>query len=280
MKKITFIIALLTVSMSFGQTNLFVNGGFETGVTTGPGWQQGETGYSYITEAVQLNSLVGASYVVDVAPRTGTYCGVKRSGSSAFQQAVDVTPGKTYIVNFWFYNSFNTNAINAKIKDFTGNVTTLPFLALTPLVPDTGANAADAKNYGTRQPDGRVWKEAKFSFTVPEGVTRVRFAYWSNDTGFNFMDDASMVEDTTASIDDLKKFNFSAYPNPASNNLTVSASKNIENVEIFNLIGQKLLSLTPNTNNKTIDVSNLNTGVYILKATIEGIKGSYKFVKQ
>ena len=280
MKKITFLIALLTISIGFGQTNLVVNGDFETGLTTGAGWRQGESGYSYVTEAVQLNGMLGASYTVDVAPKSGSYCGVKKSGSSAFQQTIDVTPGKTYTFSFWFYNSFNTNPINARIKDFTGDATTLPFLTLTPIVPDTGSNATDATMYGTRQPDGRVWKEAKFSFSVPEGVTRVRFQYWSNDTGFNFIDDVTMVESSTASVEDLKQFNFSAYPNPASNNLTISASKNIENVEIFNLIGQKVISLTPNTNNKSIDVSNLNSGVYILKATIEGIKGSYKFVKQ
>jgi hypothetical protein len=279
MKKITLLFTLLTISISFGQTNLFVNGDFETGVTTGDGWNEGNNG-SYQTQGVTEGGSVGAgSYIADVAAKSGTYYAAKKSGSSALILAVDVIAGKKYIVTFWFYNSFNTDAISARIRNYTGD-TNGDFVDLTPIVADNGKNATDATHYGARQPDGRVWKEAKFSFIIPAGVTKIRFLYWSDDAGFNFMDDASMVEDTTASVDDLKKFNFSAYPNPASNNLNLSASKNIDTVEIFNLIGQKVLHVNPNKISTSINVSTLNNGIYIIKTTIEGLKGSYKFVKQ
>ena len=187
MKKITLLFTLLTISISYGQTNLFINGDFETGVTTGAGWNDANNG-SYQTQGVQNGGSVGAgSYIADVAPQSGSFYAAKKTGSSALIQTVDVTPGKKYIVNFWFYNSFNTNAIMARIRNYTGD-TNGDFVDLTPIVPDTGANADDATKYGTRQPEGRIWKEAKFSFTVPTGVTKVRFLYWSNDTGFNFMD--------------------------------------------------------------------------------------------
>lgn len=288
MKKITFMIALLTASISFGQ-NLIVNGDFETGVLS-PGWN--ETGsVSYGVDVVDAANVVGAG-----TTHGGTYVGRALNwgtGATSFIQAFDVTPGDTYIVNFWFTFSDFLPSTNVSIRNFTGNVSAVPNLVLTPIVPDNGRNASFATNgtpnnyhYGcsikSQEASGSyAWKEAKFSFTVPANVTKVRFQYFNDKVGYyKYIDDLTIVKSSTASIDELKKFNFSAYPNPTSNNLTVSASKNIENVEIFNLIGQKVMSLTPNTNNKTIDVSNLNTGVYILKATIEGIKGSYKFVKQ
>lgn len=276
MKKITFIIALLTVSMSFGQTNLFVNGGFETGDLTS-GWST-----SYSADAVGAADVIGIG-----TTHSGNFVGRAKNfgnGATALQQSFDVTPGETYEVNFWFTFSGFFPSTNVVIRNFTGDVAANPNLELIPILPDNGRNAVSNVNYGcsiANQDPSYAWKEAKFSFTVPDGVTKVRFQYFNQNVGyFKYIDDLSVVKTSTASVEDLKKFNFSAYPNPASNNLTISASKNIQNVEIFNVIGQKVMSLTPNTNNKSIDVSNLNTGVYVLKATIEGIKGSYKFVKQ
>lgn len=279
MKKITLLFTLLTISISYGQTNLFVNGDFETGVTTGAGWSDANNG-SYQTQGVENGGSVGAgAYIADVAPQSGNYYAAKKTGSSALIQTVDVTPGKTYIVNFWFYNSFNTNAIMARIRNYTGD-TNGDFVNLTPIVDDNGANAGDATKYGTRQPDGRVWKEAKFSFTIPTGVTKVRFLYWSDDTGFNFMDNASMIEDTTASVSDLKQFNFNTFPNPTTNQLNISANSNIEQFEVFNIIGKKVLSKSVNNQKSSIDVSNLSSGIYILKTSINGITGTSKFIKQ
>ena len=279
MKKITLLFTLLTISISFGQTNLFINGDFETGVTTGAGWSDANSG-SYQTQGVEEGGSVGAgSYIADVAPQSGSYYGAKKTGSSALIQTVNVTSGKTYIVNFWFYNSFNTNPIMAKIRNYTGD-TNGDFLNLTPIIADTGANATNATNYGTRQPEGRIWKEAKFSFTVPTGVTKVRFQYWSNDTGFNFMDNASMIEDTTASLDDLSKFGFSAYPNPVANQLKVSASEKISKVEIFNIIGKKVISQLVENTSDEVNVSKLSKGIYILKTYINNSVGSQKFIKE
>lgn len=275
MKKITFLIALFTFSISFGQTNLIVNGDFETG-SIASGWST-----SYGVDVVM------AADVVTGTTHGGTYVGRALNwgtGATSFLQGFDVTPGETYVVNFWFTFSGFTASTNVVIRNFTGDVAANPSLVLTPIVADNGRNAVNNINYGcaiANQDPSYDWKEAKFSFTVPSGVTKVRFQYFNDKVGYyKYIDDLTIVKSSTASVNDLKKFNFSAYPNPASNNLTVSASKNIEQIEIFNLIGQRVMSLTPNNTVSPINVASLNSGVYILKATIEGIKGSYKFVKQ
>jgi hypothetical protein len=280
MKKITFLITLLTISISFGQTNLIVNGDFETG-SLATGWSN--TGsVSYGTDVVQATDVVGVG-----TAHGGTYVGRALNwgtGATSFLQGFEVTPNETYTVNFWFTFSSFIPTTNVVIRNFTGDVAANPNMVLTPIVPDNGRNAVSNVNYGcgiASLDPNFAWKEAKFSFTVPEGVTKVRFQYYNDKVGyFKYIDDLSVVKSSTASTEDLKQFNFSAYPNPASTNLTISASKNIENVEIFNVIGQKVMTLTPNNSNSVINVSSLNSGVYILKATIEGIKGSYKFVKQ
>jgi len=84
----------------------------------------------------------------------------------------------------------------------------------------------------------------------------------------------------TASIEDLQKFNFSYAPNPSKDFVRLSAANNIENVEIFNLLGQKLISKDLNSNNETVDISNFAKGVYLMNVTIDGSKGSFKIIKE
>jgi hypothetical protein len=60
--------------------------------------------------------------------------------------------------------------------------------------------------------------------------------------------------------------NFTVYPNPVNNGeFSISTGINsLKTVQLFNVIGKSVLSKQVQ-NNETIDISNLNTGVYILK---------------
>ena len=82
------------------------------------------------------------------------------------------------------------------------------------------------------------------------------------------------------SIDKLAKYDFSFGPNPTEDFIYLSASKNIGNVEIFNLVGQKSLSTDLRASKGTLDISNLSKGVYIMNVTIDENIGTYKIIKQ
>ena len=64
-------------------------------------------------------------------------------------------------------------------------------------------------------------------------------------------------------IDDPEQQTVTVYPNPASNNLKVNFEGEA-NIQLFNLVGQMVYSTTA-TDNATINVSNLRSGVYMLK---------------
>ena len=62
------------------------------------------------------------------------------------------------------------------------------------------------------------------------------------------------------------------YPNPAKNNFTVSNENNLALIcNLTNALGQKVKSFTIETAKKTIDVSDLNEGIYYL-SIIENAK--------
>ncbi len=84
----------------------------------------------------------------------------------------------------------------------------------------------------------------------------------------------------TASVNNNDLLGFSMYPNPAVNRLNISAKETIQNADIFNVLGKKVMSLDINKTSESIDVSNLTSGIYLVKYNVNGTTGTAKFVKQ
>ena len=74
--------------------------------------------------------------------------------------------------------------------------------------------------------------------------------------------------------------NFSYYPNPVKNTLNLSYNQEISNVEVFNLLGQKVSSNVINANAAQIDMSNLSKGAYMVKVTSNNQLKTIKVIKE
>lgn len=71
---------------------------------------------------------------------------------------------------------------------------------------------------------------------------------------------------TPLGVDDFEAKSVSLYPNPASTYFTVNSPKmQIDAVEIFNSIGQKVKALSLDNGNNVVDVAELPAGVYIVR---------------
>lgn len=73
---------------------------------------------------------------------------------------------------------------------------------------------------------------------------------------------------------------FQLFPNPAKNILHIKANQKIDMVEIYNVLGQKMIKEQFNTKQKDLDIENLPKGSYILKVQSGNKVGSYLFIKQ
>lgn len=89
-----------------------------------------------------------------------------------------------------------------------------------------------------------------------------------------------LVYDPNLSVNQFADAKFSYYPNPTRSQLNISAAKNISKVELFNLLGQRIQSNTVNANQKQLDITSLQNGIYLMEVTIENNKQSFKVVKQ
>ncbi|WP_298535707.1 T9SS type A sorting domain-containing protein [uncultured Algibacter sp.] len=89
-----------------------------------------------------------------------------------------------------------------------------------------------------------------------------------------------LTNEVTASVEDLLASNFNIYPNPAKDYVSI-VSKNItiRSVEIYNVIGKRLLVSNILNDNK-LNISSLNSGVYLLKINANGKSVVKKIVKE
>lgn len=76
----------------------------------------------------------------------------------------------------------------------------------------------------------------------------------------------------------LAGFNF--YPNPTSDVLNLSANKNIEQVSLFNLLGQKVMVQKIGATSSNINIGSLATGTYVMEVTVDGKTATYKVTKK
>ena len=110
----------------------------------------------------------------------------------------------------------------------------------------------------------------------------VNVGYWSGST--DSTEGALTIDITSATvlgIEDLQlSENFKFYPNPANNILNVSAKSNIENLQIVSMLGQVVRTAQPNTQNYSLDISDLSTGIYFIKASVNNVEGTFRIVKQ
>lgn len=95
-------------------------------------------------------------------------------------------------------------------------------------------------------------------------------------------DNVSQVNDAclTIGVDVLSKIvDFAFYPNPVMDMLYITSTngKKIEEIQIFNQMGQKILYAS---NSSSIDVSDLTPGLYIVEIKINGEKQKLKIVRE
>lgn len=83
-------------------------------------------------------------------------------------------------------------------------------------------------------------------------------------------------EDCLLGTDEVSRIAFSVFPNPANNFLNINASQKIDQVKIYSLQGRLLIE----SSEPTLEISNLSSGTYLVKAWINGNSSAKMFIKE
>ena len=142
------------------------------------------------------------------------------------------------------------------------------------ILPEDATNAEvvwtiiSGSEFGSVSEDGLVTASAN-------GTIVIRATSADNE---ELSDDITItVNIPTAGLDDFAKNGLALYPNPSTGVVTVASQYEIQQIQIYNTIGQ--LVLTANT--PTIDLSGKEQGIYHVLVTLEnGTVAAHKLIKQ
>jgi len=121
------------------------------------------------------------------------------------------------------------------------------------------------------------YTEYSYDLSDYEGQMVYLAIHYVAQDSFVFQMDDFLVQGNILGIEDNLFNNFNHYI--TNNNLVMSASSSLENIELYNLLGQEVFSKSLSNTNETINIASLDTGIYIAKVSIQGKSKSFKIVK-
>ena len=121
------------------------------------------------------------------------------------------------------------------------------------------------------------YTEYSYDLSDYEGQMVYLAIHYVAQDSFVFQMDDFLVQGNILSIEDNLFNNFNHYI--TNNNLVMSASSSLENIQLYNLLGQEVFSKSLSNTNETINIASLDTGTYIAKVSIQGTSKSFKIVK-
>ena len=250
MKKITFILFLSLSLMGFSQ-EILIDGDFESGAAT-PNWTGNGGGATVIDDGSGTNfvnsALVGAA---------------AESWQTSLQQVVALTQDGSYDLSFDAYVDAGTATMITGIGQNGGsflNTQEIPTLTTTP----TTFSYTLVANWDTVGAGSRVFFD--MGGTANDGITI-------------FIDNVSLVQ-SVLSTDEFQITKPKVFPNPTLDSWNIeSANSNIDKFEVYDVLGKRVQSLSPDRQKATIDGTNLKAGLYLAKLYLGDTVSTIRLIK-
>lgn len=89
-----------------------------------------------------------------------------------------------------------------------------------------------------------------------------------------------LVLDGILSTNEVALATVELFPNPVKNSLTINSSHEISKIEVYNLLGQRMLQTSANTLETELDLAALKSGMYLVKVYSLGSEQTFKVLKE
>ncbi|WP_179353237.1 T9SS type A sorting domain-containing protein [Winogradskyella vidalii] len=274
MRKITFIFTLLTCALGYSQTTL----GYYTEAT--------------VTETVATQNLNGDGITINTS-----FSDAGTDGGSTVIEAVANSGGAENYQGYFNYPGSPNQDLSSysfyhfSMKSSSPQPTIIRF-------EDAGGQQAnfDPTSYGFAY-DGN-WhtmvipftdistQNASFNFTDVNNVFFIKstpgdagsvvpetYIFYIDHVYFSTSNDVLSTE--TFELSKITMF-----PNPANTEISISSKNSMDTIKFYNVLGKEVLVVNPKSNNSIIDISNLKSGIYIVKLTADGKTTSTKLIKE
>ena len=116
-----------------------------------------------------------------------------------------------------------------------------------------------------------------FESTAADGSLTFRFRSDTNTTAPGWVANMSCGN---LGVSDTSLTNFAYYPNPSGGIVNIKAGEQIDEVTIYNVAGQLLMSKKVNASETSIDISSFAEGVYFFRAGSGSKEVNFRIIKQ
>jgi hypothetical protein len=249
----TYYVQVYTYTATPGQTSMF---DICVGTPPPPPANDECNSSVMLTVETEINDLVDATQI------SGTIA----SGSDSGVVACAGTAND----DVWYSFVATTEEINIDVTDDFDGVIEL-------FSGDCGALVSvECDDYDATYGNPRI---SRNDFIVGETYYVRVFGYYSSipaQTEFTI----AVWSQNALSINDFELSSFNYYPNPVNDKLSLRAQNTIQNVSVYNMLGQEVIRTSPNMSSDELDMSNLESGAYFVQVTIQGVTETIRVIKK
>jgi len=254
MKKLYTLLLFAGALTASAQTNLVANGDFEA-------WTEGAPEGFTVNVPANGGTLTEETGEANVHSGTSSAKFTAPAGTGNVKAAVTDMPviaGHTYTLSYWVKDESD----NAKGRHWAS------WRAGSEQLTD---------NADVLQPDymGNTtgWMQVTHTLTAPATATafRLDFRVYQEtsgaDSGIIYYDDVMFYDTATANVAQNNIDGLSMFPNPLTGNVLniTSAANGTKAVTVYDVLGKQVVNTV--TENGTVNVSGLTTGIYVVKIT-------------
>lgn len=231
-------------------------------------------------EAVFINTTIANNLLNATSSTTAGVVSISRSSGTANLEMYNTIVWDNTLTNGneqISVNSFGTqtgpNSVtiaNSLASDGFSNWTNISNIVTTnPMFSDP---SAERYTLMTGSPAIDTGDTTFFPATITEDLNgNARIVGGTIDMGAYEFDPTLSTEEVS-----VRPLDFTIYPNPAKATLNIQTTERIQTITIFDMTGKQILT----SNETTIDVQRLQTGMYILQVTSNKKNSTKRFIKQ
>lgn len=238
-------VAMYDLSTS-SSSDFILNGNLEAGTgDTFTNWSKYNGAANLTAETVEVHGGVRGLKAISA--------GANEYNVQLVSDAMTLVVGRTYTASMW-------------IKAVTGG-NTVRF-----------STTATSANYGPNTTIGTTWQKITYSFAAKNASTRLNLDLGKSTDTF-YIDDISFVgANITLANEKFESNNNKVvfYPNPVQGNLNIGSDATIKSLIISDSTGKTVKTIKSDENIESVDVSNLNQGLYIISTDSNQ---KFKFIK-
>ena len=102
----------------------------------------------------------------------------------------------------------------------------------------------------------------------------------STNLGIVYYDNVYFHKNTTLGASNFEVAKVKLYPNPTSNILNIECTASIQAITVYNVLGQEVMTTSPKADSVTINISDFQSGVYLVKSTVDGTTSTSRIIKK